>query len=569
MNKVTNATLKNFQRLNKDIETHKFTSRANKRDSARHICPVEYFTHKENQSVVDDIIETITPYIDKGIDATVDSLIYSYLSYLNLTNTGYTYLNEFISSLNIIPDFPDISWPKDERDVIGIIYQHLLTEGEKNKKGSYYTPTHIIDKLVTGEDFTDKTICDPCCGSGSFLLHLIRSGLVKPDNVYGYDVDVNASKITKMNLFILSPDVDYNKRIRNCDFLASEDITYDYFITNPPWGSMTDTSNYKYYKVKSGESYSYFIEKCLSNLGFGKLIFLLPISFLNVKAHVDIRSLIMINYSLDSIFYFGNCFKGVMTDVVGVKITNKQLRDTYSIIRDNNISTLNYDIIYNDPNLVIPIYDELSSKIIETIKSKGNHYLTDAEFALGIMTGNNSKFVFDEYSENLRPIFTGKEVMPIYMKPANKFIYYDRKSFQQVCEEKFFLAPSKLIYKFINKNLCFAVDKEFTLTLNSANILLTPEDFYISDIVLAAVLSSAPMNFYFRNAVNQIKILKGDIKRLPLPDVTPEYIEKLENVSSYSYINKVDKMKEIDNILYDFYNFTPEEIKIIEETVYK
>ena len=575
MDKISEATLRNFKKLNKNVETHKFINRANKRDSSKHICPVEYFAHKENQELVDTIIEAISPFTCEGIDKVVDSLIISYLLSLKLIEqkdgryiSKYVFLNSFIETLRGIDCFPDVEWPSNERDAVGIIYQHILTEGEKNKKGSYYTPEKIIKKLVEGEKFGDKTICDPCCGSGSFLIYLIKEKLVEPDNVYGYDIDNNAAKIAKMNLFILNPEVDYNSKIQNCDYLLKGDKNYDYFITNPPWGSMADSSIYLFSIVQSGESYSYFIENCLKHLGKGKLIFLLPVSFLNVKTHLDIRSFVIDKYQIDTVFVFGKCFKGVLTDVIGVKIENNNNSKTYKVIKDEKVSELDYSLITNDKKYIIPIYDSTDSTIIETISNKGNHFLTDAEFALGIVTGNNKELLLDAESVGLRPILTGKEINPVYAEPAQKFIHYDRKTFQQVCDDRFFAAKSKLIYKFISKRLCFAVDKESTLTLNSANILLTPENFYVDDLVLSAVLSSAPMNFYFINAVNQIKVLKEDIKKMPLPNLNLEEIEKLSHVCDYSFRNKCDKMEEINAILYDFYGFSAEEIERIEEVVY-
>ena len=51
-----------------------------------------------------------------------------------------------------------------------------LTEGEKNKKGSYYTPEKIIKNSLRAK-FGDKTIYDPCCGSG-VLIYLDKSWLI-------------------------------------------------------------------------------------------------------------------------------------------------------------------------------------------------------------------------------------------------------------------------------------------------------------------------------------------------------------------------------------------------------
>ena len=570
MAKISEATLKNFEKLNKDLESHKFTKRANKRDSDKHIIPIEYFSNKKNQVLIETILEQLLPFLSESLDRIVDSLILSYLGSQEIPYDNHPFLKEFITSLDGFEEFPSLIWPKDERDPVGIIYQHLLTEGEKNKKGSYYTPESIIKNLVDGERVGDKTICDPCCGSGSFLIYLVNRGLVNPNNVYGYDIDKNASKIAMMNLFILNPDIDYSKRIFNSDFLLSDNKTFDYFITNPPWGSMADSQIYPSNIVRSGESYSYFIEHCLKNLGKGKLIFLLPISFLNVKTHYDIRSFVIDNYSLNTVFLFGKCFKGVLTDVIGVKIEQKNKQGDYKVIDGDKVTNIEYDIIKKNPSYVIPTYDEIDSRIIKTIQEKGTHNLMNAEFALGIVTGNNEKLLFDSStaSDGLRPILTGKDIYPIYTGEPQKFIHYNRKNFQQVCDDRFFAAKSKLIYKFISKRLCFAVDKDYMLTLNSANILIPPSDFYVDDLVLAAILNSSIMNYYFMNVVGQIKVLKNDIKNLPLIDLDKNTIKELSKIAEYSYKNKIDKMVDINHILYRVYAFNDEEINRIEQFVY-
>ena len=550
MGKVSEATLRNFKKLNKSLDEHEFISRANKRDSKKHICPVEYFSDRKNQTLIENIIESLSIYEKLPLDSIVDSLIISYLKQRGLIkkeeqrySSNYRYIQSFIQNLNVISDFLNLEWPETERDPVGIIYQHLLTEGEKNKKGSYYTPDKVISDLVSGEVIGDKTVCDPCCGSGSFLIHLVKNGLVNPNNVYGYDLDSNAAKIAIMNLLILNPNVDYNSKIHNCDYLAEGDENYDYFITNPPWGSMADASVYLFSIVKSGESYSYFIERCLEHLGSGKLIFLLPISFLNVKTHFDIRSFVVENYSIDKVFVFGKCFKGVLTDVVGVRMGHKTNSRTYTVIKNNKKSALSYNAITDDKNYVIPIYEEIDMRIINKIKDKGANYLKEADFALGIVTGNNKDLLLDSESDGLRPILTGKEINPVYTTSPKKYIHYDRKAFQQVCDDKYFAAKSKLVYKFISKRLCFAVDRESTLTLNSANIMISPKDFYIDDLTLAALLSSSVMNFYFINVVNQIKVLKEDLKKMPLPNLTKEQIAGLSVVCEESFKNKCDKLK--------------------------
>ena len=33
-------------------------------------------------------------------------------------------------------------------DILGAVYQSLMSEGDKNKKGSYYTPRSIVNDMI-------------------------------------------------------------------------------------------------------------------------------------------------------------------------------------------------------------------------------------------------------------------------------------------------------------------------------------------------------------------------------------------------------------------------------------
>lgn len=61
--------------------------------------------------------------------------------------------------------------PTDEADLLGLVYQCLLSEGHKIRTGYYYTPKAVVDWMLGGFSFANgETLLDPCCGSGSFLL---------------------------------------------------------------------------------------------------------------------------------------------------------------------------------------------------------------------------------------------------------------------------------------------------------------------------------------------------------------------------------------------------------------
>ena len=46
------------------------------------------------------------------------------------------------NSISVKPRFPQ------QRDMLGVIYQGLRTEGRKSQEGSYYTPARTVSRIV-------------------------------------------------------------------------------------------------------------------------------------------------------------------------------------------------------------------------------------------------------------------------------------------------------------------------------------------------------------------------------------------------------------------------------------
>jgi len=88
-----------------------------------------------------------------------------------------------------------------QRDVLGFLYQSLLAEGQKSQIGSYYTPSNIVDKIITEYIKKDSKVLDPCCGTGQFLL-AFSDVIEDPLNIYGIDFDQIAVRIARLNILI-------------------------------------------------------------------------------------------------------------------------------------------------------------------------------------------------------------------------------------------------------------------------------------------------------------------------------------------------------------------------------
>lgn len=550
---ISNATKNNWKRIG--TNNNKLKSRANKKLSDKNIVPVEYFDDKNNINKVIDFIKYI-----KENNYNISDVLYS-LSIKLLKNKNIldkSNVKEVLKEYsNKVIDIPDI--PLNERDILGIVYQSFINEGNKNIKGSYYTPKHIIKDMVSNIDFNNKTFLDPCCGSGSFILELVN---IDPKNIYGFDNDPIAVFICKVNLLLKYYNYDFIPNIFCLDFLSNNiDKKFDYIITNPPWGSNI-IKDYNIKEIKSKESSSLFFVKSFEHLNNnGTILFLLPEAILNVKVHKDVRNFMLSN-GLSEIKNYGTCFNGVFTNVVSIKcIKGNSIKPK---IINNNIK----NDLYLGSNNSFLIGNNIDTNLIKKIKSKGKYYLDKDCFALGIVTGNNKEKIKKEKINNEHTeILVGKDINKYTIKKPSNYIIYDPKNFQQIAKKHYYFSEEKLLYKFISNNLCFGYDNNKTLVLNSANIII-PKIPNMSIKTMLAFLNSNIFNYYYKATNKSLKVLKGNLMLLPFPEINNEMNKKLDSLVSLILKNRdLSYDKEIQNIIYSIFELTSKEIEHIEEGV--
>ena len=146
------------------------------------------------------------------------------------------------------------TWTALSSDVKGDIYEGLLqkiAEDTKSGAGQYFTPRPIIDAMVRCiKPEPNKTIVDPCCGSGGFLLlskEFIENNydltekdknFLKYNTFRGWEIVPSTYRLCLMNLFMHNiSDVDGKSTItRNDALLSDPNERFDYVLTNPPFG---------------------------------------------------------------------------------------------------------------------------------------------------------------------------------------------------------------------------------------------------------------------------------------------------------------------------------------------
>ena len=147
-------------------------------------------------------------------------------------------------------------WVSMSSDVKGEIYEGLLqknAEDIKSGAGQYFTPRPLIKAMVrciSPEPM--KSVADPCCGSGGFLL-AAQDFITDPENYtldreqkeylkaeafHGNEIVPTTFKLCLMNLYLHNiGDIYGNIPVTLGDALLMDSgERYDYVLTNPPFG---------------------------------------------------------------------------------------------------------------------------------------------------------------------------------------------------------------------------------------------------------------------------------------------------------------------------------------------
>lgn len=148
------------------------------------------------------------------------------------------------------------SWTQLEADVKGDIYEGILkknAEDTKSGAGQYFTPRALIKAIVECvSPEPGKTIADPACGTGGFLLaaydYIVakhgasmdkgEKAFLKNGAFWGNEIVPSTRRLCLMNLMLHNiGTIDGAPPIAPDDaLLASPKATVDYVLANPPFG---------------------------------------------------------------------------------------------------------------------------------------------------------------------------------------------------------------------------------------------------------------------------------------------------------------------------------------------
>ena len=147
--------------------------------------------------------------------------------------------------------------PEDIIDLLNLFYQELISFSRRHSLGEFYTNVELSREMVLVAYTRGDRVLDPCCGSGTFLIEILRFLAQETDmtgitSLYGFDIHPLSVVITKLNLAVAvliwwnrnksaNPDLLQKipillQNITQYDFLfRNSQEKYDLIIGNPPW----------------------------------------------------------------------------------------------------------------------------------------------------------------------------------------------------------------------------------------------------------------------------------------------------------------------------------------------
>jgi adenine-specific DNA-methyltransferase len=233
--------------------------------------------------------------------------------------------------------------------------------------GQIYTPSYIVCKILddigyNSHNIIGKTIIDPACGDGRFLIEIVNR-LIKYSkseelatnlkHVWGWDIDLDAIEKCKENLNLLIKDLDISikwnihftdsmKKLEKKSLFNSNIVSekFDFIVGNPPYIRIQhlDTeqrlyiqNNYSFCQSGSTDIYIAFYELCLNLLEKNGVCGLItPNTFLFTETAKVMRKHFATNCNVLQVTNYGDIqLFNDATTYSAITIFNQKANDTF------------------------------------------------------------------------------------------------------------------------------------------------------------------------------------------------------------------------------------------------
>jgi len=389
------------------------------------------------------------------------------------------------------------------------------------------------------------------------------------------------------------------------------------------WGENTKNYIQKKYLVEREEDirskarqagkinlFAIFLLKGLSLLkSNGGLGLILPNNILRTTVYDTVRKKILRHYRIRQIVDLkSGVFQHVTASTIIILIdsqsTDKHHRikivdnTTLGTIEERISNTILQSDCLNNPSYTLDIFTDSSSRLLISKMNKPSiHLSTLVDVLNGIATFADMAGILDKYHDtNSKPIIFGKDISRYHFSYSGRYVNYVRQKLLRPREESIFLASEKLVMQRIGGILVTAYDNQQYYTFNSVNNLILKKGNQHSLKYILGIINSKMMRYYYTTRFTNkssltVNISKTFLDTLPIRPIDfskPDEVKKHDKIVSLvdemlELHKKISKIKnpdektriqrqidvtdaQIDNLVYQLYNLTQEEIKVVENS---
>jgi hypothetical protein len=384
---------------------------------------------------------------------------------------------------------------------------------------------------------------------------------------------------------------------------------FDVVIANPPYITLSLGKKQKYFSADEienlrniykevfeykGNTFALFLLVALkTTIINGSSVFIIPNTLLLNKTFSKIRNSLLSNSKIKTLINFKS--KVFVNAEIGGNIIiqfQKSSDAQDSIISFSEVSDIKnfpVDIFYS--SLIQSYYDNFeddykirtnlaSVKVLKKLNDDSIPLVNIVDFYQGIITGNNKAYLSEKLvNEKYRPILRGKDIQKYCYYFDGNYVLYDKELLWSNTNEKNFSIDEKIISRQTSDRLIAAYDNQGYFTLDSTHVQRLKNSNFDLKYILA-LFNSKLINYYYTTDVAEEGRVFAQVKIINLKKIPVKNIDKKDQEPLIAIINNILTAKksnpeadtthlesEIDQLVYELYGLTEEEIAIVEESV--
>jgi adenine-specific DNA-methyltransferase len=376
-------------------------------------------------------------------------------------------------------------------------------------------------------------------------------------------------------------------------------VGFDVVIGNPPYiliQNINDKSLFDYFKGSyytakyKIDTYHLFFELGYSLLKRNSFLsYISPNTFLKNKFARNLRELLLQNRILEIINFYIQVFEDASVDtlilfsqkcyVIGNQITFIPFKEGSNEIPTSQRSyhmqsnferkelEFEFDIASND----VSIFEKLD-KIAIPLNTIGRAYF-------GIQTYDRKKFVSTtKVNDDYYPVIDGTNVKRYYYDAPKEYVLFKNEAIKSGGDVDVY-NKERIVVRQIGVFPQGTIIEPNTLTLNTIyNIFLFKDDIpleFILGLINSKLISFFWTKKYYDNKATFPKIKKAPLESIPIVEfggdkslILTDLVKKVLRSKMINSITDTSGLeKEIDQLVYELYSLTEEEIKIVEDSV--